>query len=93
MNNTTNCEVETHICPLRLGTVIGKNKEQLQKSQILTWEIIYELYTETVGNGVCYMPWYVGVYRLCFIFSLQNTNFYYMFKFSFVYHVCCWLCM
>ena len=55
ISNTTNCEVETYICPLRLGTVIEKNKEKLQKSQIFTWEIMYELYTETVWNGVWYM--------------------------------------
>ena len=55
ISKTANCEVETYICPLRLGTVIEKNKEKLQKSQILTWEIMYELYTETVGNGVWYM--------------------------------------
>ena len=55
ISNTTNCEVETYIYPLRLGTVIEKNKEKLQKSQILTWEIMYELYIETVGNGVWYM--------------------------------------
>ena len=47
ISNTTNCEMETYICPLRLGTVIEKNKKKLQKSQILTWEIMYEIYKET----------------------------------------------
>ena len=55
ISNTTNCDVETHICPLGPGTVIEKFKEELQKSQILTSDIMYELYTETVGNGVWYM--------------------------------------
>ena len=36
-SNNTNCEVERYICPLRLGTVIEKNKEKLKKLQILTW--------------------------------------------------------
>ena len=55
ISNTANCGAETQICPLRLGKVIEKSKEKLQKSQILTWEIMYELYTETFGNGVWYM--------------------------------------
>ena len=37
ISNTTICEVEIYICPLMLGTVIEKNKEKLQKLQILTW--------------------------------------------------------